>query len=86
MVRDVIEIIHEVNTETSENWNLCFQWVRYHYADKSDSKMGYRFIWRRPDGSIQRGNSRIPSASHIFLLLKLATEDGWFIVAESNNT
>jgi hypothetical protein len=43
-------------------WRLCLQWARYQYDDKSEPETGYRFIWRRPDGSLQpaRGQARIP--------------------------
>jgi len=30
------------------------------------------------------GQARIPSASDIFNLLRMATEEGWFIVAEQS--
>ena len=36
----------------SGEWTLCFQKVTYHYDDGS-SQDGFRFIWRRPDGSLQ---------------------------------
>ncbi len=40
---------------------------------------GYRFIWRKPDGSLQpaRGQARIPSTTDIFELLALASKNGW---------
>ena len=80
-----VEIIHEVE-KCYDDWKLCLQWVRYHYDDGRDSQMGYRFIWRRPDGSLQaaRGQARIPSASDMFDLIKLATEAGWFVTAEQS--
>ncbi len=64
-------------------WVLCFHWGTYNYDDgRSDD--GYRFIWRRPDGSLQpsRGQACIPSASDIFELMRLATQAGWFIKVE----
>ena len=81
-----VEPIHEVRSGPSGEWNLCFQWVRYQYTDDSPSQMGYRFIWRRPNNSLQgaMGQARIPSASDIFNLLRMATEEGWFIVAEQS--
>src|SRR3990172_2717105 len=81
-----VEIIHEVRSGNPGQWNLCFQWVRYHYTDGSNEQMVYRFIWRRPDNSLQAamGQARIPSASDIFHLLKLATDERWFIAAEKN--
>src|SRR6267143_866507 len=58
---------------------LCLQWGRYQYDDKTEPQAGYRFIWRRPDGSLQpaRGQARIPSLSDAELLIKLAREAGW---------
>lgn len=77
-------INHEVVIgDIGKEWALCFHWGTYHYDDGS-SQDGYRFIWRRPDGSLQpsRGQARIPSASDIFELMRLATEAGWFIKVE----
>ena len=44
----------------SGEWTLYFQKVTYHYDDGS-TQDGFRFIWRRPDGSLQaaRGQARI---------------------------
>ena len=63
----------------SSGWRLCLQWARYQYDDKSEPETGYRFIWRRPDGSLQpaRGQARIPSLADAELLIKLARELGW---------
>jgi hypothetical protein len=60
-------------------WRLCLQWVRYQYDDGSEPETGYRFIWRRPDGSLQpaRGQARIPSLADAELLIRLAREMGW---------
>ncbi len=40
---------------------------------------GFRFIWRRPDGSLQgaRGQARIPSLKHARLLMAEAEKKGW---------
>lgn len=55
------------------DWRLCFRWCEYHY-DNSESEKGYRFIWRRPDGSLQaaRGQARIPSFKDLSKLTFLA--------------
>lgn len=74
----------KVHCEVSGNpieggWNLCFQKVTYYY-DGGGSDEGYRFIWRRPDGTLQaaRGQARIESLSQMMNLVKLATEKGFF--------
>ena len=82
-----IEIIHEARTNHPNEWNLCFQWVRYHYNDQDgggDPEMGYRFMWRRPNDNLapQMGQARIPSAAELFNLLNKASEAGWFVTAE----
>ncbi|MDF9800561.1 hypothetical protein OKW21_005824 [Catalinimonas alkaloidigena] len=78
------KIQHEVLTGNEGEWRLCFQWGTYTYEDSSSEK-GYRFIWRRPDGSLQpaRGQARIPSANDIFHLFHLATKEGWFVNVEN---
>ena len=76
---------HEVRLGADAQWQLCFQWCTYHFDDGSPSADGYRFIWRRPDGSLQaaRGQARIPSASDVFMLMQLAARAGWFSSAEA---
>ena len=79
------EITHEVTTDAApDEWMLCFQWGAYHY-DSGGSQMGYRFIWRRPNGrNLQpaRAQARIPSAAVLLTLLQRAAEAGWFITCE----
>jgi hypothetical protein len=82
-----VHIHKEVKLNPSSNppeWNLCFQWVTYNYDDGDPPQNGYRFIWRRPDGSLQaaRGQARIPSGADLLMLLTKATEAGWFIKIE----
>ena len=74
----------EIHDEVSEppvggGWTLWFQRVTYHYDDGSTEE-GYRFIWRRPDGSLQaaRGQARIPDAATHDRLIRKATSQGWF--------
>jgi hypothetical protein len=71
------EIVHPEHRQNG--WRLCLQWARYQYDDKSEPQTGYRFIWRRPDGSLQpaRGQARIPSLADAELLIRLARELGW---------
>lgn len=59
-------------------WCLCLQWVRY-MGDDGKTQDGYRFIWRRPDGSLQaaRGQARIPSLAEAESLFQIARDDGW---------
>ena len=73
---------HEVSIAEGD-WKLCFQWGEYQYEDGVEPQVGYRFIWRRPDGSIQsRGPARIPAAECLFELLQKASTEGWFIECE----
>ena len=72
------EIKHEVTNGEVGYWRLCFQYGIYHYDVDADEN-GYRFIWRKPDGSLRpaRGQARIPSTTDIFELLALASKNGW---------
>jgi hypothetical protein len=74
-------IDHEVSTtqDMPEGWTLCLQLGGYHYDDRP-YEPGYRFINRRPGGSLQpRGQARIPSAAAMFALIRQATLQGWFV-------
>ena len=46
---------------------------------RANQQTGYRFIWRRPDGSLQpaRGQARLPSLADAELLMRLARDLGW---------
>jgi hypothetical protein len=75
-----VKILNEVPEKYDANgWTLCFQWCEYIYDNGEPSQNGYRFIWRRPDGSLQpaRGQARIPSIAEMKRLLRLADETGW---------
>ena len=74
-----VQIKNEVPKNRIEDWQLCFQKCTYNYDDGT-SEEGFRFIWRRPNGSLQaaRGQARIPSKSDADCLLKQATEEGWY--------
>ena len=65
--------------DTFGKWTLCFQKVTYHYDDGS-TQDGFRFIWRRPDGSLQaaRGQARIETYEHMMALINQAKEEGFF--------
>jgi len=72
-----VAVIHNVETAIGD-WTLCFQFCRYNY-DNGEWEEGYRFIPRRPDGSLQpaRGQARIPSLRILRLLIDLAIAAGW---------
>ena len=74
-----VQVINETCTDYGEDeWNLCFQWCQYIYEDGTNEH-GYRFIWRRPDGTLQpaRGQARIPSIEILEKLVKKAKRQGW---------
>jgi len=79
MATATVEIHDEVEDGPMNSWRLCFQRVTYHYDDGSDSEDGYRFIWRRPDNTLQaaRGQARIPDATALNRLLDTARAGGW---------
>jgi hypothetical protein len=70
------EVIHP--DHLTSDWHLCFQKVRYMHAD-GRVENGYRFIWRRDDGSLQaaRGQARIPFLKDAETLIALARKDNW---------
>jgi 3-hydroxyisobutyrate dehydrogenase-like beta-hydroxyacid dehydrogenase len=72
-----VQVINEVKGDGTE-WVLCLQWARYLYDD-GHMEHGYRFIWRREDGSLQaaRGQARIPSLRQAQELIKKAKAAGW---------
>lgn len=78
MAQARVVILHETKLGKPDDWNLCFQYCRYEYADHTQEN-GYRFIWRRPDGSLQgaRGQARIPSLADIQHLTAKALAAGW---------
>jgi hypothetical protein len=71
------EIVHPQHP--TNDWHLCLQWGRYQYDNGNEPESGYRFVWRRPNGSLQpaRGQARIPSLSDAELLIRLARAAGW---------
>ena len=73
-----VRIIREVSNGDEGEWRLCFHWCEYIYDDEP-SQLGYRFIWRRPDGTLQaaRGQARIPSLEDIHELTFSAAREGW---------
>jgi len=80
MAQSRVVVINETKLGKPDEWNLCFQYCRYEYGDEDNTEEnGYRFIWRRPDGSLQgaRGQARIPSISDIQYLTGKALSEGW---------
>ena len=73
-----VEILNETPQNRIHDWQLCFQRCTYHY-DNGATEDGYRFIWRRPDGSLQaaRGQARLPDMESIENLLEQAQKEGW---------
>lgn len=73
-----VQVIQEAVEGPPDDWRLCFQWCRYIYGN-GDMEQGYRFIWRRPDGSLQaaRGQARIPSLAAARRLMDQAVSEGW---------
>ena len=74
-----VQIKNEIPKNRIEDWQLCFQKCIYNYDDGTNEE-GFRFIWRRPTGSLQaaRGQACIPSKSDADYLLKQATEERWY--------
>lgn len=76
-----VQVIKEVKTgdplETG-SWELCYQWCLWVFDD-GRSENGFRFIWRREDGSLQpaRGQARLPSTDWALDLIKKAKNEGW---------
>jgi hypothetical protein len=60
------------------DWRLAFQKVRYVF-ENGETKDGYRFIWYRPDGTLQaaRGQARIESIEQAGWFIQKARERGW---------
>ena len=88
MAKAWVECLEEVRDPEGEDgeWRLCFQWAQYHFDD-GHKQLGYRFIWRKPNGNLQaaRGQARIPDAASMFRLIHAAVQEGWFIRIEATN-
>lgn len=76
-VQVINEVAYDENALGNE-WVLCLQWCRYVYDDGT-TETGFRFIWRRPDGSLQaaRGQARLPDLDIVASLMQKAKELGW---------
>ena len=78
MAKAKVKILNECDHKFDSEWRLCFQNCVYNYDDGS-TQIGYRFIWRRPNGTLQaaRGQARIPSISLMLKLVSQAMSEGW---------
>lgn len=77
--RSYITVLREVSVVVGdEGWRMCLQWARWVYTT-GQVEHGYRFIWRRPDGSMHatRGQARLPSLIAIQMLVDVARQAGW---------
>lgn len=71
-----VQVVREVGSDwKAPGWRLWLQWCEYHYANSSHDQRGYRFVWKRPDGTIQP--ARLPSLAEIERLIAKAREAGW---------
>jgi hypothetical protein len=85
MSRTFVQILDEIDPGPMNQWRLCFQRVRYvmgseAIADGHSALVdGYRFIWRRPNGSLQAamGQACIPSLAAARRLMNEAEQRGW---------
>ncbi len=74
-----IKYDQEVKEPVVSGWTLCFQRITLLHDDGREEK-GYRFIYRRPDNSLQgRGAARIPDAATLQRLTDKAKAEGWFV-------
>ena len=74
-----IEQHEEVSEHIRDGWTLYFQRGTWH-LDDGTAEEGYRFIYRRPDGTLQaaRGQARIPDAAVLQRLIDKAKAAGWY--------
>lgn len=72
-----VHVLKETTNDPAGDWQLWYQWCRYELDD--GVLYGYRFIWRRPDGTLQaaRGGARIPNSGAATALMEQATKEGW---------
>lgn len=73
-----VQVVKETPSTHGGDWQLRLQWCRYLFADGT-MQYGYRFIWLRPDGSLQasRGQARLPSFEVASGLFEQARAEGW---------
>ena len=78
-----VHIVKSTEKQFDGGWTLCFQWCTYNYSD-GESQKGYRFIWKRPDGTLQaaRGQARLPNMDVIHQMLEQAKREGWGFIGD----
>jgi hypothetical protein len=78
MAQNRVVVLNEARLGKECEWQLCLQWCRYEFKDNTE-QMGYRYIWRRPNGHQQgaRGQARIPSLARMMELMSMAIKEGW---------
>ena len=74
------KIINEVMINKGSGYKLCLHYGQYNYDDHLP-EVGYRFIWRKPNGNLQpaRGQARIPDANDLYELISKAVAGGWLL-------
>lgn len=76
-----VEVLRSYPPYVEGEWQLHLQLCRYHEHEGGlrDHKDGYRFIWTRPDNSLQaaRGQARIESLQYVFELIQHSYKEGW---------
>ena len=77
MAQARVIVLNSTEKVMGGDWTLCFQYCRYHLADREQE--GYRFIWKTPEGRLQpaRGQARIPSIADALELISKAMHYGW---------
>jgi len=72
------ETVDPKTKNNEDHHTLWLQWCRYVYDDGS-SEMGYRFIWKKPNGNLlpSRGQARLPSVGCAQRLIEEAKKQGW---------
>ncbi len=78
-----VHVAKSTEKKFESGWTLCFQWCTYNYSDGGHQN-GYRFIWKRPDGTLQgaRGQARLPSMDLIHAMLEQAKREGWGYIGD----
>jgi hypothetical protein len=76
-----VQVLRQTTLDEDLNdYTLWLQWCMYVYdEEEADPQHGYRFIWKRPDGSLQaaRGQARLPSLAVAKALIAKAEKEGW---------